>query len=82
MLTCKQLADSFLLQDKSIWLARHFYLAVLYRCRKICPSSTDRLQAEIHCLLAYVARENNENLGKKINAHFLHLNPIIHIILT
>lgn len=65
MLICKQLADSFLLQDKSIWLARHFYLAVLNRCRKICPKTTDRLQAEIHCLLAYIARENNESLGKK-----------------
>lgn len=64
MLICKQLADEFLLQDRAIWLARHFYLAVLNRCRKICPDTTDRLQAEIHCLLAYIARESNESLGK------------------
>ncbi|ODM98797.1 hypothetical protein Ocin01_07874 [Orchesella cincta] len=73
MLICKQLADSFLLQDRSIWLARHFYLAVLYRCRKICPKSTDRLQAEIHCLLAYIARENNESLESALAIAIDHL---------
>lgn len=63
-----------------IWLAKHFFLSSISACRRRRDDLEEeeqsvendrqelrlkKTQAELHCLLAFLARETDETLGKK-----------------
>ena len=59
----KQVAEQFL-KDGEIWLAEHFLRTGLEAAEKMedCPIK-HRMEAEIHCILAFITRDNAANIG-------------------
>lgn len=67
----KKLAEEAV-KSGDTWMARHFLLSSLSLCRQLSDkweeegediSKWSRIQAELHCMLAFLARESNETLG-------------------
>jgi hypothetical protein len=64
----KEVGEKFL-KSGDIWLAKHYFITALHASGKIQSNRKQQFQAEIHCLLAFLVRENAENMGKIL--HFL-----------
>lgn len=55
------------MKENDVTLAKHFLKSALLIMEKEKQKSpgVDRLKAEIHCLLAFIARESSENVGRR-----------------
>jgi len=52
------------MKEGIIWLAKHFLKSGLEVCTTMPESNNrDKLEAEINCLLAFLARDSSTNLG-------------------
>jgi hypothetical protein len=57
------------MKEGDIWLAKHFLESALDVCEQITnKTSSHKLEAEINCLLAFIARDNADNLGNNYNS--------------
>jgi len=59
----KQLAEALSVEGDT-WLAKHFFLSCLPISKNLTSPERERIQAEVHCQLAYLTRENSETLGR------------------
>jgi len=59
----KQMGEKFM-HSGDTWLAKHFFLSCLQASKKLDDQNkATKIQAETHCLLAFLARENNDTMG-------------------